>query len=72
MCVLRNKRYKTFQTGFSFYRLGHVPGVGLVGPGVPRGTIDFFFEHGHLAYQIDGDDKQDRMKVIFWTLRSNW
>ena len=32
--VLTNKRYKTYQTGFSFSRLGHVPGVvGLRGTG---------------------------------------
>ena len=27
--------------------------------GVPRGST-FFFKHGHVAYQIDGDDKQNR------------
>ena len=26
--------------------------------GVPRGSF-FFFKHGHVAYQIDGDDEQD-------------
>ena len=31
--------------------------------GVPRGQ--FFFKHGHVAYQIDGDDKQNRMQVKF-------
>ena len=31
MCLLRNERYKTYQTGFSFGRLGHAPGVGLGG-----------------------------------------
>ena len=24
-----------------------------------------FFKHGHVAYQIDGDDKQNRMQVTF-------
>ena len=33
--------------------------------GVPRGSIFFFFKHGHVAYQIDGDDKQNRMQVKF-------
>ena len=28
--------------------------------GVPRGPI-FFFKHGYVAYQIDGDDEQTRM-----------
>ena len=31
MCPLKNKGYKTYQTGFSFGRLGHAPGVGLGG-----------------------------------------
>ena len=24
-----------------------------------------FFKHGHVAYQIDGDDEQNRMQVKF-------
>ena len=31
VCVLTNERYKKCQTGFSFCRLGHAPGVGLWG-----------------------------------------
>ena len=31
VCALTNERYKTYQTGFSFCRLGHAPGVGLWG-----------------------------------------
>ena len=37
VCVLTNGRYKTYQTGFSFCRLGHAPGVGLWGAGWPGG-----------------------------------
>ena len=33
---------------------------------VPRGP--FFFKHGHVAHQIDGDDEQNRMQVKF----SSW
>ena len=29
-------------------------------PGVPRGQ--FFFKHGHVAYQIDRDDKQNKIQ----------
>ena len=29
VCVLTNERYKTYQTGFLFRCLGHVPWVGL-------------------------------------------
>ena len=31
VCLLTHERYKTYQTGFSFGRLGHAPGVGLGG-----------------------------------------
>ena len=33
VCVLTNERYKTYQTGFLFGRLGHALGVGLGGTG---------------------------------------
>ena len=32
--------------------------------GVPRGG-GHFFKHGHVAYQIDEDDKQNRMQLKF-------
>ena len=38
VCVLTNERYKTYQTGFSFCPLGHVPGVGLWGVGGVQGV----------------------------------
>ena len=38
VCVLTNERYKTYQAGFLFCSLGHAPGVGLKGAGVPRGS----------------------------------
>ena len=25
----------------------------------------FFFKHGHVAYQIDGDEEQNRMQIKF-------
>ena len=31
VCVLTNKRYKTYQTGFLLHHLGHALWVGLVG-----------------------------------------
>ena len=33
VCVFTNKRYITYHTGFSFYRLGHAPVMGLWGAG---------------------------------------
>ena len=64
VCVLTNERYKTNKTGFSFCSLGHAPGMGLLGAGGPEGVI-FFFKHGHVVYQIVGDDEQNKMQVIF-------
>ena len=63
VCVLTNERYITYRTRFLFCRLGHAPRVGLWGTGGAQGVI--FFKHGHVAYQIDGDDKQNRMQVTF-------
>ena len=70
VCVPTNERYKTYQRGFLFCPLGHAPGMGLWGTGGAQG-VNFFFKHGHVAYQIDGDDKQNRMQVTF-ILGSNW
>ena len=34
--------------------------------GMPRGSNNvFFFKHGHVAYQIDMDDEQNRVQVTF-------
>ena len=65
VCVLTNERYKTYQTGFLFCRLGHAPRVGLLGAGGAQGVKKKFFKHGHVVYQIDRDDEQNRMQVKF-------
>ena len=65
VCVLTNERYKTYQTGFLFCHLGYTPGVELWGAGGAQGVNIFFFKHGHVAYQIDGDDEQKRTQVKF-------
>ena len=70
VCVLTNERYKTYQTGFSFgCCLGHAPGLGPWGGGggwgCPGGQKFIFFNYGHVAYQIYGDDEQNRMQVKF-------
>ena len=70
MCVLTNERYKTYQTVF-FHSVAWVmpPGWDFGALGVPRGGggggSKKKFNHGHVAYQIDGDDKQNRMQVTF-------
>ena len=47
MCLLTNEKYKTYQTGFSFGRLGHAQGWDFGVPlGVGGGVIKivlFFF-----------------------------
>ena len=68
VCVITNERYKTYQMGFLFFRLGYVayaPGVGLRGAGDAQGIKNYFFKHGHVAYQIEGDDEQNRMLVKY-------
>ena len=65
VCILTNKRYKTYQTVFSFCCLGHATGPGLWGAGGAQVIKKIIFKHGHVAYQIEGDDKQNRMKVKF-------
>ena len=50
VCVLTNERYKTYQTGFSFWPLGHAPGVGLWGAGGAQGVKKFFFSNMVMWY----------------------
>ena len=63
VCALTNERCKTYQMGFLFCRLGHAQGWDFGALGCPG--VNFFSKHGHVAYQIDGDDKQNRMQVTF-------
>ena len=37
--------------------------MGLWGAGGAQGVKKNFFKHGHVVYQMDGDDKQNRMQV---------
>ena len=39
--------------------------MGLWGTEGAQGVKKNFFKHGHVAYQIDGDDKQNRVQVTF-------
>ena len=62
VCVLKNERYKTYQTGFSFCCLGHAPGVGLWCAWGAQGFKKYFFKHGLVTYQINGNDEQNRIQ----------
>ena len=45
---------------------GSCPRVGTLGHwGCPGGQKIIFFKHGHVAYQIDRDDKENRIQVKF-------
>ena len=57
VCVLTNERYKTYQTGFLFCWGG--------GVNCPGGQQFFFSKHGHVTYQINGDEEQNKMQVTF-------
>ena len=45
VCLHKNERYITYQTGFSFGRLGDAPGVGLGGTVGGWGIKNFFFRN---------------------------
>ena len=64
VCVLTNEGYKTYQTGFYSVALVMPQGWDFGALGVPSGS-NIFFKHGHVAYQIDGDDEQNKMQVTF-------
>ena len=46
-----------------------VPGWDVGALGVPRGSNNFFFKHGYVVYQIDGDDGQIKMQETFSSRR---
>ena len=62
VCVVC-ERYKTYQTGFSLCHLGHAPGVGLWGAGVPRGA--FFPNMVMLHIKSMGMTNRTECKYIF-------
>ena len=60
LCVfLHIKDTKHIRRYFLFCHLGHAPGMGLWGAGGAQVVKKIFFKHGHVAYQIDGNDKQN-------------
>ena len=65
VCVLTNERYKHIRWDFSSVVWVMPQGWDFGALGVPRGVKHFFFNHGHVAYQVDGDDEQNKMQVTF-------
>ena len=73
VCVLTNERYKTYQTGFLFCRLGHAPGVGLWSAGGAKGgqTIFFFKKWScGISNRLGWQAEQNASKTFI--LGSNW
>ena len=66
LCVCSHKwKTENISDGILILSPGSCSWDGTLGRwGVIRGYI-FFFKHGHVVYQIDGDDKQNRMQVNF-------
>ena len=66
-CVCSHKwKIRNISDGIFILSPGSCPRVGTFGHwGYPGGQKLFFFKHGHVAYQIDGDDKQNKMQVTF-------
>ena len=63
VCVF--SQMKDTHISHRFYSVAWVmpQGWDLGALGVPRGS--FFFKHGHVANQIEGDDEQNKMQVTF-------
>ena len=63
VCVLTNEKYKTYHSDFHSIARVMPQGRVLRALGCPGGQKKS--KYGHEAYQIDGDDKQNRMLVKF-------
>ena len=64
VCVLTNEDKNYIRRDFHYVAWVMPQGWDFGALGVPRWSI-FFFKHGHVAYQIDKDDEQNRMQVKF-------
>ena len=71
VCVLTNERYKTYQTGFLFCRLGHAPGVGLWGTRGAQGVKKKFQTWSCGISNRQGWQAEQNARNIF-ILGSNW
>ena len=64
LCVLSQmKDTKHIRRDFHYVALVMIKGWDFGALRVPRGS--FFFKHGHVVYQIDGDGEQNRIQVQF-------
>ena len=65
VCVLTIKDTKHIRRDFYSVAWVMPQGWDFWALGVPRGSKKIFFNHDHVAYQMDGDDKQNRIQVTF-------
>ena len=67
LCVCSHKyKIHNISDGIFILSPGSCPRGGTLGrSGCPGGQKFIFFKHGHVAYQIAGDYKQNRMQVKF-------
>ena len=71
VCVLTNERYKTYQTGYLFCRLGHAPGVGLWGTRSAQG-VKFFFQTWSCGISNRRGWQAEQNASNVFILGSNW
>ena len=63
------KDTKHIKPGMFILLPGACPRGGTLGLWGAQGVIQlFFFKHSHVAYQIDGDDEQNRMQVNIYPM----
>ena len=62
--MLVTKMGRATSDGIFILSPGSCPRGGTLGHLCPRGSKKCF-KHGHVTYQIDGDDEQNRMQVTF-------
>ena len=66
ICVLYKWKIQNLSDGIFILSPWSCPRVGILGRwGCPGGSKNIFFKHGHMAYQINGDDKQNKLQVKF-------
>ena len=66
LCVCSHKwKIQNISDGIFILPPGSCPRGGTWGHWGAQGVKKNFFKHGHVAYQIEGDDEQNRMQVTF-------
>ena len=73
-----NQRYKTYQTGFSFGRLGHAPGIGLggyrggLGGGGGGGGVKKVFFRNSNRFGVEATHTDGTCTCVFFWVPTPW